>query len=70
VIERCGGALGLERLGADGGEEHGVERERGAGRAGHGEMTEVGWVKTAAEESNAGSRGHEFIVARRVGFVR
>ena len=44
---------GLERLRADRGKEHGIEAERRTGSARHGQMTQMGRVKTAAEEGDA-----------------
>ena len=48
-----GGAVRLERLCADGREEHGVKLERVARGAGHGEMAAMGRVKTASEKGYA-----------------
>lgn len=60
VVERRGGAGGLERLVADRREEDLIERERETGGAGHGEVAGVGWIEAAAEECDA----HGSMVAR------
>jgi len=68
VWKAGGGTMGLERLRADRGEEHGIEAKRRTGSARHGQMTQMGRVKTAAEEGNATAGAwwlvHSFMVSR------